>query len=467
MTKKRVLVIEDEEAIRTNVLEMLDAEGFEGMGAADGRSGIELFRAEEPDLVLSDIMLPEMDGYAVLEAVREHPVSGSVPFVFLSARAERHDIRRGMANGADDYVTKPFSLSELVEVIRTRLRRHDEKSTRPASTPPRKPTRSSPEVVVGDPVTRALHDQLGRVAQSNLSVLLLGETGSGKEVLARAIHRESGRASGPFVALNCAALTESLLESELFGHEKGAFTGAMGARAGLFEAAQGGTLFLDEIGDMPLSLQVKLLRVLEDRHVVRVGGRTPIAVDARFVAATHRDLEDEAERGTFRQDLYFRLAGITLDVPPLRARASEIPQLAALFAKRAAAELSRPVPSLAPETLAVLMRHRWPGNVRELRNVIERAVVLAPGSQLMPEHLPSKLTAMAGRASSPSITLTTTDAGREQMKRDMAAIERQHIIDALERAGQNQTLAAEILGISRRTLVSRLTEYDLPRPRKR
>ena len=465
MTKKRVLVIEDDEAIRSNVLEMLEAEGFDGVGAADGRSGIELFRTDEPDLVLSDIMLPEMDGYAVLEAVREHPVSGTVPFVFLSARAERHDIRRGMAQGADDYVTKPFALAELVEVIRTRLRRYDEQTSRPTPAPPRKPSRSSPEVVVADPVTRALHDQLGRVAQSNLSVLLLGETGSGKEVLARAIHRASTRASGPFVALNCAALTESLLESELFGHEKGAFTGAASARAGLFEAAQGGTLFLDEIGDMPLSLQVKLLRVLEDRHVVRVGGRTPIAVDARFVAATHRDLEDEAERGTFRQDLYFRLAGITLDVPPLRARASEIPQLAALFAKRAAGELGRAVPTLAPETLVVLLRHRWPGNVRELRNVIERAVVLAPGSVLLPEHLPSKLTAHS--ATTPPPNPAANDGGREQLKRDMAAIERQHIIDALERAGQNQTLAAEVLGISRRTLVSRLTEYDLPRPRKR
>ena len=461
---KRILVIEDDESIRENVLEMLAAEELAGEGAPDGRAGLDAFMSDPPDLVLCDVMLPEMDGYSVLSAVREHPMHGTVPFVFLSARADRDDIRRGMAHGADDYVTKPFSLAELVDVIRTRLRRHEEMRAHVLpSAPVRRAPRPSSDVVVADPVTRALHAQVERIAASNLSVLLLGETGSGKEVLAQAIHRASPRANGPFVALNCAALTESLLESELFGHEKGAFTGALQMRAGLFEAAQGGTLFLDEIGDMPLSTQVKLLRVLEDRHVVRVGGRTPIAVDARFVAATHRDLEDEATRGSFRQDLYFRLAGITLDVPPLRARTGEIAELAKLFARRAAAELGRTtVPTLAPETLAVLLRHRWPGNVRELRNVIERAVVLAIGSVLLPEHLPTKLTTSCG----PSASTPPPDQPREQMKRDMAAIEKQHIVDALERAGQNQTLAAELLGVSRRTLVSRLSEYDIPRPRK-
>jgi DNA-binding NtrC family response regulator len=456
-------VIEDDEAIRANVLEMLEAEGFLGEGAPDGRSGLEALRSEPPDLVLCDVMLPEMDGYAVLSHVREHPLLQDLPFVFLSARADRSDVRRGMQLGADDYVTKPFSLSELMEVIRTRLRRRDEMRSRAPTALPRRSSRVPATVVIGDPVTRALHAQAERVAQSNLSVLLLGETGSGKEVLAQSIHRASPRADGPFVALNCAALTESLLESELFGHEKGAFTGAAQARPGLFEAAQGGTLFLDEIGDMPLSTQVKLLRVLEDRHVVRVGGRTPIAVDARFIAATHRDLEDEAERGAFRQDLYFRLAGITLDVPPLRARTGEIAELAQLFARRAGAELGRsPAPTLAPETLSLLLRHRWPGNVRELRNVIERAVVLATGPSLLPEHLPAKL-----RASSPSLPPPPAEDPRELLKRDMAAIEKQHISDALDRAGGNQTLAAELLGISRRTLVSRLSEYDLRRPRKR
>jgi DNA-binding NtrC family response regulator len=461
---QRVLVIEDDENIRSNVLEMLDAEGFVGEGAPDGRAGIEALQADPPDLILCDVMLPEMDGYAVLSVVREHPLLQDLPFVFLSARADRSDVRRGMQLGADDYVTKPFSLTELAEVIRTRLRRRDEMRSRPTPTParPRRAPRPPATVVIGDPITRALHAQAERVAQSTLSVLLLGETGSGKEVLAQSIHRASPRADGPFIALNCAALTESLLESELFGHEKGAFTGALQARPGLFEAAAGGTLFLDEIGDMPLSTQVKLLRVLEDRHVVRVGGRTPIAVDARFIAATHRDLEDEAERGAFRQDLYFRLAGITLDVPPLRARTGEIAELAQLFARRAGADLGRsPTPTLAPETLALLLRHRWPGNVRELRNVIERAVVLATGPSLLPEHLPTKLRATAHSVPPPA------EAPREQLKRDMAAIEKQHISDALDRAGGNQTLAAELLGISRRTLVSRVSEYDLRRPRKR
>ena len=246
--------------------------------------------------------------------------------------------------------------------------------------------------VIKVPAMRALYEQAALAARGIISVLLLGETGVGKEVLARAIHDRSPRAKGPFLGLNCAALSESLLESELFGHEKGAFTGALQSRPGLFEAAEGGTVFLDEIGELPPAVQVKLLRVIEERQVLRVGGRTPRAIDVRFLSATNRDLEAEAARGAFRQDLYFRLDGITLRIPPLRQRVAEIADLARLFLDRAAAQLdlTRPL-GLSDEALAVLERHDWPGNVRELRNVIERAAVLCGGNTIVPLHFPAGL----------------------------------------------------------------------------
>ncbi|KYF53572.1 Fis family transcriptional regulator, partial [Sorangium cellulosum] len=249
----------------------------------------------------------------------------------------------------------------------------------------------SSEPVLRDPAMRALYEQAYRAAPGRISVLLLGETGTGKEVLAQAIHRRSSaaRARGPFLGLNCAALSESLLESELFGHEKGAFTGAVQARPGLFEAADGGTVFLDEVGELPQATQVKLLRVLEEHQVMRVGGRVPRSIDVRFLSATHRDLEAEVARGAFRQDLYFRLNGVTFTIPPLRQRIADIAPLAELFAARACAAFERSqIPAISGEVLALLERYPWPGNIRELRNVMERAVMLCAGDRLLPEHLP-------------------------------------------------------------------------------
>ncbi|MFZ5476800.1 MAG: sigma-54-dependent transcriptional regulator [Myxococcota bacterium] len=447
---KRVLVIEDDRNIRENLLELLEAEGFEVVGAPDGKAGVGAALARVPDVIVCDITMPVMDGHQVLRAIRDYPETAAVPFIFLTARAQRADVREGMRLGADDYLTKPFSRLELLDAVRSRLRRA-EALGREVAPSPAAPSPGGP--VVASPALRRVYEQAMIVARSDLSILLLGETGVGKDVLAHAIHKESARAGKPFVPLNCAALPENLLETELFGHEKGAFTGADAMRKGLFEAAAGGTVFLDEVGDLPRTTQVKLLRVLEDRRVMRVGGRSFVDVDVRFVSATNRDLRTDCDTGAFRRDLYFRIGGLVLTVPPLRERREEIPLLADRFAGAFARHLGRRPPAIAPEALAMLGAYPWPGNVRELRNVVERAVALCGGGDVGAEHFAD------------SLRVPPPDPGaglQEQLK----SIERQRIVDALERHAGNQTRAAEELGISRRTLLHRLDEFGLPRPRK-
>jgi transcriptional regulator with PAS, ATPase and Fis domain len=295
---------------------------------------------------------------------------------------------------------------------------------------------------------------LERIAAGTINVLIRGETGVGKEVMARMLHERSPRAKAPLVCLNCAAFSESLLEGELFGYEKGAFTGAMNAKAGLLELAQGGTLFLDEVGEMPLTLQAKLLRVFEQREVWRLGALKPRPIDARFLSATNRDLEKEIAAGRFREDLYFRLNGITLQVPPLRDRPDEIEALALQFLAQASSLAKQPVPpALTPQAVVALRAHSWPGNVRELRNVMERALLLSGGEAIRPDHL------QADRGPLAFAPRPATD--------DRADYDRQRIVSALEKCGGNQTHAAKLLGVSRRTLITWMEQHDLPRPRKR
>jgi DNA-binding NtrC family response regulator len=308
--------------------------------------------------------------------------------------------------------------------------------------------------VVVDPAMQQLYDLARRVGQGTISVLIVGETGAGKEILAEVVHASSPRARGPLVRVNCAALTESLVESELFGHVKGAFTGANADRVGYIEAAHGGTLLLDEIGELPAAAQAKLLRVVEDRRVVPIGSPTPRPVDVRFVAATNRDLEAEATAGRFRQDLFFRLAGVVLAVPPLRQRPAEIEALALAFAATAARRIGRPQPKLTGDALAALRAHAWTGNVRELRNVIERSVLLADKGVIDRSALQLDTPAAAAPAGT-------------ALSDELATIERQRIVAALERCNGNQTRAADLLGMPRRTFVKRLETYGIARPRKK
>jgi two-component system, NtrC family, response regulator AtoC len=334
-----------------------------------------------------------------------------------------------------------------------------------------------------DPAMRLVHQQAARAAPTPINVLILGETGVGKEVIARAIHARSTRANGPFMGINCAALSDSLLESELFGHEKGSFTGALQARAGLFEAAEGGTVFLDEVGELSPGTQAKLLRVLEERVVTRLGSNRPRPIDVRILAATNRDPEAEIGTGRFRSDLYFRLNGLSLSIPALRERQGEIEDLARRFLASACRLIERTdIPRISPEVLLLLRVYRWPGNVRELRNVIERAAVLCPGDMILPEHLPPALIKGAESSHPPAVSggraLTSAsdatpgqEAGTPPAVNDLPAeirsIERARIIDALERCGGSQSKAARMLGVSRGTLISRIEAYGLPRPRKR
>jgi two-component system response regulator AtoC len=351
-----------------------------------------------------------------------------------------------------------------------------------------------PAVIVVDPAMHRIHRLLQRVGPGNISVLVLGETGTGKEVIAETLHRQSPRANGPFLRLNCGGFTESLLESELFGHEKGAFTGAVATKPGLLESADGGTVFLDEIGELPPSLQVKLLRVLEDKQVQRVGALKPRKIDVRFVSATNRDLEEEIGRGTFRQDLYYRVSGVSIVIPPLRERVSEIPHLCRLFAAEAVRQVGGGESVFSPSAMRLLQSYAWPGNIRELRNVIERAVLLSADGLITEEHLPTEKM-LGGRIAAAPVGLPVAGVAADpyaaaampvsaygatahsaeamhggaqgSLQEEIDDVERRRILAALESCAGNQTRAARMLGISRSTLSARLEQFGLPRPRKR
>ena len=443
----RVLVVDDEANARNALAELLRDEGYVTDVAADGQQALDIIESFAPDVVLTDLKMPVLDGLALVELGKPRVPHAS--FVVMTAFGSIDTAVRAIQAGAENYLTKPLDL-DAVSALVGRACEKARLSREASDLRHRLDERFSVGSILGDhPSMQSLVKTIGQVAASRATVLIHGESGTGKELIAAAIHQNSPRREKPFVRLNCAALAESLLESELFGHEKGSFTGATGRREGRFKQADGGTLFLDEVSEIPLSIQVKLLRFLQEKQFERVGGNETLSVDVRIVAASNRDLKERVKAGSFREDLFYRLNVVQLDVPPLRVRRSDIPLLAQHFLRRFAVENARSIEGFSDDALRVLLAYPWPGNVRELENAIERAVVMCRGTYIGPEHLPGANSETVQEASLliPGVT--------------MAELERMAILQTLEAVDGSTARAAEMLGISRRKIQYRLKEWGL------
>ncbi len=464
MAIRRILVADDEESIRWVLSKALSKKGYAVEIASDGEEALAQLRRHSFDLAVLDIKMPEHTGLDLLSRIREEYPETLV--IIMTAESSMKNAVEAMKRGAYDYLTKPFDLDALDAILL---------KAEKATTMSEEVHRLKDEVkshyqversIIGN--SRAMQEVykvLGKVAPSDVTVLITGESGTGKELVARAIHFNSPRLGKPFLAINCAAIPRELLESELFGHEKGAFTGATERKSGKFEQANGGTLFLDEIGDMPLELQAKLLRVLQEKEITRTGGNSTIAVDVRIVAATNQDLKEKVKAKEFREDLFYRLNVVPMALPPLRERRDDIPLLAASFLQRAHEELAVPAQGLTQEALSLLCRHSWPGNVRELENVIQRAALLSPDPTLTPEDFPDLLQEgmEEGEADGSLEALITRKLRASLSRMDvqeldnlyemvLEQVERPLINIVLEKTRGNQVRSADILGINRNTL---------------
>ena len=438
MTRPRTLLADDDELTRDLLAFVLTKEGHDIVQVADGAEAIARLEAESFDLIVSDVQMARVSGLELLEAANR--LRPDVPVILVTAYADPDAAMDAIGHGAADYLSKPVDVLALRSTAaraleRRRLQSHNQELSRAVQ---------GRRTLLGTSVPMLeLYKQIAQVAPTSSTVLIQGESGSGKELVARTIHERSRRAAGPFLAINCASLSESLLESELFGHERGAFTGASGTRRGLFEEASSGTLFLDEIGDTAPRMQAQLLRVLQEGEVRRVGGNRAIRVDVRIVAATNRDLAAEVTAKNMRADLYYRLNVVTLKVPPLRGRGDDVVALAQHFVARSALDLGRPAPELSDEAVALLKKHPWPGNVRELENAMARAVAMSSRNVVLPTDLPTTVGVPA---------LDTSHACIDSDWPTVAELERRYIAKVLERADGNKTSAAAILGLDRRTL---------------
>jgi two-component system response regulator AtoC len=455
MEPKRILVVDDEAKMRRLLELALKGLGHEVVQAEDGEAALAAFDATPFDLVLSDLRMPRMDGLQLLRALRER--GQDVPVIVLTAHASIETAVEAMRLGAADYMLRPLEMKDMELAVTRALTlgsvQRENRFLRGEV------DKGWGEFVGGSPKMQELYALVAQVAPARSSVFIVGATGTGKELVARALHQASGRA-GLFVPVNCAAIPADLLESELFGHQKGAFTGAVRDRVGKCELADAGTLFLDEITEMPPALQAKLLRVVQEGTVERLGAQLPRKVDLRIVAATNRDPQQAVDAGLLRQDLYFRLNVVRIDVPPLRERRQDIPQLAEHFLHKYALELGRKVPHLDPAALACLRDYAWPGNVRELENIMERACVLCRGDRVTPEHLPPDIF----RRDAVPVT-TAAVAAREPeslaLHPQIEALEKALIAEALERSGNNKAAAARLLEISERALWYKIKRYGL------
>jgi two-component system response regulator HydG len=442
----RVVVADDEASARSGLATLLRDEGFDVVLAEDGPSGLTRVQENAPDVLVTDLRMSGMDGIELLRKARE--LDPELIVVLMTAFAEVETAVRAMQEGAEHYLTKPLQIDELVLVIKRALERRTIRFEATELRARLKERLRFDAIIGASPAMQAIFNVIEQVAPSKASVLVTGESGTGKELVAQAIHENSPRASAPFVKLHCAALAETILESELFGHEKGSLTGAAGPREGRFKQADGGTLFLDEIGDISPSIQVKLLRFLQERSFERVGGNETVKVDVRIIAATNRDLAAEVAAGKFREDLYYRLNVVNVEMPPLRARPSDLLPLANHFLLRFSKENGKRIEGFSDDAVEHITGYRWPGNVRELENVIERAVVMCDGPSLTAKHLPAGVGAVPrGGVRIPGSTLTE--------------IERHAILTTLEACGGRTTSAAQMLDISVRKIQYKLHEYGV------
>ena len=456
--QKTVLIVDDEAAMRKNLSELLGEEGFKIVEAADGESALRMVKDHQPNLILLDINLPRTDGLAVLvEVKRTQP---NVPVIVFTAYGTSERAIQAMKSGAYDYLEKPFDLDEFLLTIRRALNYSDlldevqNLRTRLSDVPA---NLASSELIGTSAKMQEIFKTVGRVAGTDATVLIQGESGTGKELIADAIQRHSLRSEKPFIKVNCGGLPEMLLESEMFGHEKGSFTGAISRREGRFELANSGTIFLDEINNMPPTLQMKLLRVLQHRTFERVGGKETLTVDVRILAATNKDIEKEVKAGRFREDLYYRLNVVHIVIPPLREHLEDIPLLIEHFLNRYAS--GRRV-LLSKEATQRVQTHTWPGNVRELENVIQRALVMAQGSVITKDDLPIE--------SFPQKVAVEHRGGSEHrtpLRKLTAGFEKKLILQALSKTGWNRTKAAALLQIHRRLLFSKIKQYKIKEPK--
>jgi DNA-binding NtrC family response regulator len=454
----RILIVEDERLIRSSLAERLQTDGFEVSQAESGAAFRRAMKNGLPDLVLMDVRLPDADGTALLaELADAHP---EIPVILMTAYSTVEKAVAAMKRGAWDYLNKPFDLDEMVLEVgkaleMTRLRREVQRLREAA-----RERLGGDTIIAQNPKMREILELVTKVAASGTStVLLRGESGTGKDLMARAIHDGSPRRDRPFMTVTCSAIPEALLESELFGHERGAFTDAKQAKKGIAELADGGTLFLDEIGDMPAGLQAKILRLLEDKRFKRVGGVEDLTVDVRIVAATNRDLERAVRDKSFREDLYYRLKIIPIEMPPLRERPEDVPLLLQHFVERFAKEFRKPMKRVAPSALDALVHHHWPGNIRELRNAVERAMILGSPPELRLSDFPPEIVRPAGApAADPGrFALPPEGLSLEELERDL-------VRQALERAHGNRTRAGRLLGLNRDAVRYRIEKFGLDFP---
>jgi DNA-binding NtrC family response regulator len=444
-TQPTILIVEDEDLMRGILVEMLTDAGFRVIDASSGEQALELFAAESPNITISDITLNKMDGIELLDRIKQ--LDSEALVIMITAYSSVETAIAALRKGAYDYITKPFINEDILQTVRNALRQSELFRENRYLRRELKQRYNFENIIGRSDALMDLFKLIEKIADTNSSVLIQGESGTGKELIAKAIHYNSSRADSPFIAINCSALPENLLESELFGYVRGAFTGAQTNKVGLFKAADSGTIFLDEISEMPPGLQVKLLRALQEREFIPLGAIKPVTFDARLIAATNRNLDDEIAAGSFRPDLYYRLSVINLTIPPLRERREDIPPLVRFFVEKYSRELNIPPKTVGEEAMQALINYEWRGNVRELQNTIERAVTLSE-ERIELSHLPKKVSETSlGIRDLTGQTLTLEE------------LERRYIFDTLERVNDDKARAAELLGIDLSTLYRKLKRY--------